>query len=406
MSELVRREGETIVLPGLVTAHSHAFQRGLRGRTHALQSAGEGSFWSWRGLMYRFAAGLDPERIFALSKLAFRELARNGVTAVGEFHYVQHQADGTPYDDRVVLADAVVRAAREVGLRITLLRVLYARGGWGRPLEPTQMRFVDGDVDDALADVDVLRKRFTGDECVRFGLAPHSVRAVPLPWLRAAREYATEHGMPLHMHVAEQRRELAECLAEHGKRPVELLADEGLLGERFVAVHATHLQPHEARLLGQAKAFACVCRTTERDLGDGAPNVQWLRDEGARLCAGVDSHARSDALEELRAIELDERARAEGRALAMDGTALLEAGTTAGSDAIGQPSEGDRVVLDATDSSLLGAPESGPELADAIVFGTDPRAIQEVHVAGKKLTLTPTPEERTAFTTAIAHLVK
>lgn len=404
MSELARREGETIVLPGLVTAHSHAFQRGLRGRTHAL-AASEDSFWSWRGLMYRFAAGLDPERIFALSRLAFRELARNGVTAVGEFHYVQHQPDGTPYADRVVLADAVIRAAREVGLRITLLRVLYARGGWGRPLEATQKRFVDGDVDDALGDVDVLRKRFADDEGVRFGLAPHSVRAVPLPWLRAARDYAAEHGLPLHMHVAEQRRELAECLAEHGRRPVELLADEGVLSDRFVAVHATHLRPHEARQLGEAKGFACLCRTTERDLGDGFPDVQRLRASGVRLCSGVDSHARSDALEELRAIELDERARAEGRALAMDGSALLEAGTTEGSAAIAQPSEGDRVVLDATDASLLGAPESGPELADAVLFGADPRAIREVHVAGKVIALTPTPQERQAFTQAITHLV-
>jgi len=391
MSELVRREGATIVLPGLVTAHSHAFQRGLRGRTHALARSGEGSFWSWRGLMYRFAAGLDPESIFALSRLAFRELARNGVTAVGEFHYVWHQPDGTPYDDRVVLADAVVRAAREVGIRITLLRVLYARGGWGRPLEPTQKRFVDGDVDDALADVDELRKRFAEDDQVRFGVAPHSVRAVPVEWLRAARDYCAEHGLPLHAHVAEQRRELAECLAEHGKRPVELLADEGVLSERFVGVHATHLRPHEARLLGEAKSFACLCRTTERDLGDGSPNVQQLRDAGVRLCVGVDSHARSDGLEELRAIELDERVRAEGRALAMDGQALLQAGTTEGTAAIGQTNEGDTVTLDANDPSLLGAPQTGPTLTDTVIFGADTRAITGVQVAGKPLALTPTP---------------
>lgn len=403
MSE-VRREGETIVLPGLVSAHSHAFQRGLRGRTHALARAGEGSFWSWRGLMYRFAAGLDPESIFALSRLAFRELARNGVTAVGEFHYVQHQPDGTPYDDRVVLAESVIRAAREVGIRITLLRVLYARGGWGRPLEPTQKRFVDGDVRDALADVDELRKRFAGDEGVRFGLAPHSVRAVPVEWLRAARDYCDEHGLPLHAHVAEQRRELAECLAEHGKRPVELLADEGILSERFVAVHATHLRPHEARLLGDS--FACLCRTTERDLGDGSPDVQQLRDAGVRLCVGVDSHARSDALEELRAVELDERVRAEGRALAADGTALLEAGTNLGSAAIGQANDGDEVVLDANDASLLGAPDSGPALTDAVVFGADARAIREVRVAGESVSLEPTTEERDAFDAAVAQLTR
>lgn len=403
MSE-ARREGDAIVLPGLVSAHSHAFQRGLRGRTHALARAGEGSFWSWRGLMYRFAAGLDPESLFALSRLAFRELARGGVTAVGEFHYVQHQPDGTPYDDRVVLADAVIRAARDVGIRITLLRVLYARGGWGRPLEPAQRRFVDGDVDDALADVDELRKRFANDEAVRFGLAPHSVRAAPVEWLRAARDYCAEHGLPLHAHVAEQRREIAECLAEHGRRPVELLADEGVLSERFVAVHATHLRPHEARLLGEAKSFACLCRTTERDLGDGSPNVQELRGAGVRLCVGVDSHARSDGLEELRAIELDERIRAEGRALAADGSALLEAGTSEGSAAIGQTAEGDTLTLDTNDPSLLGAPESGPALTDSVIFGADTRAITEVTVAGTPIALTPTPEERQAFLQAIHPL--
>ncbi len=396
----VRREGDRLVLPGLVSAHSHAFQRGLRGRTHALARAGEGSFWSWRGLMYRFAAGLDPDSIFALSKLAFRELARGGVTAVGEFHYVQHQPDGTPYDDRVVLAESVIRAAREVGIRITLLRVLYARGGWGRPLEPTQHRFVDGDVDHALADVDELRKRFSDDDHVRFGLAPHSVRAVPVEWLRAARDYCDEHQLPLHAHVAEQRRELAECLAEHGRRPVELLADEGILSGRFVAVHATHLRPHEAKLLGDAKSFACLCRTTERDLGDGSPDVQQLRDAGVRLCVGVDSHARSDGLEELRAVELDERIRAEGRALAADGAALLAAGTSEGTAAIGQSSEGDTLTLDATDPSLLGAPSD----ADAIVFGADSRAITEVRVADEPIELTPTPEERQAFTQAVHHL--
>jgi len=356
--------------------------------------------------MYRFAAGLDPENIFALSRLAFRELARNGVTAVGEFHYVQHQPDGTPYDDRVVLAETVVRAAREVGIRITLLRVLYARGGWGRPLDPTQKRFVDGDVDDALADVDELRKRFAGDDAVRFGVAPHSVRAVPVEWLRAARDYCDEHALPLHMHVAEQRRELAESLAEHGRRPVELLADEGLLSDRFVAVHATHLRPHEARLLGEAKSFACLCRTTERDLGDGSPNVPQLIDAGVRLCVGVDSHARSDGFEELRAIELDERVRAEGRALAADGEALLAAGTTEGTAAIGQSNEGDTLTLDATDPSLLGAPADPPALTDAIVFGADPRAITEVRVAGVPIALTPTPEERQSFTDAVDHLTR
>ena len=399
---LARREGSSFVLPGLASAHSHAFQRGLRGRTQ--RGGGQGSFWSWRGLMYRFATGLDPESVHALSKVAFRELARGGVTAVGEFHYVHHQSDGTPYDQRTELAEAVVAAAREVGLRITLLRVLYARGGWGRPLEDAQRRFVDADVDDALADVDALRARFADDPCVQVGIAPHSVRAVPVEWLRAARDHAAAHGLPLHIHVAEQRREIAECLAEHGRRPVELLADEGLLGERFVGVHATHLRPHEARLLGETNSLACICRTTERDLGDGAPNARALRAAGARLCVGVDSHARSEMLEELRAIELDERVRTEARLVAAEGTALLEAGSTHGYAAIGQSAEGDAVHLDPDDLSLLGAPEQGPGLDDAVVFGAECRAIRAVRVAGRAIDLEPSDQERRAFVGAVRQL--
>ena len=389
------------MIPGLASAHSHAFQRGLRGRTQ--RSGARGSFWSWRALMYRFAEGLHPESIHALSKLAFRELARGGVTAVGEFHYVHHQPDGTPYEDRVELAAAVVRAAREVGLRITLLRVLYGRGAWGREPEGAQRRFVDGDVDDALRDVDELRARFAGDALVRVGIAPHSVRAVPLPWLLAAREHADAHGLPLHMHVAEQRRELAECMAEHGRRPVELLAEHGLLGPRFVAVHATHLEPHEARALGAARAFACICRTTERDLGDGSPDVAVLRRAGARLCVGVDSHARSDALDELRAVELDERVRAEARLVAVDGSELLEAGSAHGYAAIGQAARGDEVRFAATDPSLVGAP-TGAGLDDALVFGADPRAIRQVRVAGQAIELEPSAAETEAFRAAVTVL--
>jgi len=364
-------------LHGLATAHSHAFQRGLRGRTHAL--AAEGSFWSWRGLMYRFAERLDPASIHALSKLAYLELARAGVTAVGEFHYVHHQPDGTPYADRLELADAVIRAAREVGLRITLLRVLYQRAGHRAPPEGAQRRFSDASLDDALADVDALRRRHGSDPLVRVGLAPHSVRAVPREWIAGAAEYATAHGLPLHMHVSEQPREVEESLAEHGRRPVELLDELGVLGPRFCAVHATHLLPAEARALGGS--HVCVCRTTERDLGDGSPDLGALVAAGARLSAGVDSHARSDPFEELRAMELDERARVGRRNVALDGEMLLEAGGANGYAAIGfagAESE-DEVVLDPRDLSLSGVERLG------VVFAADARAVREVRVAGEAI---------------------
>jgi len=403
----IRREGDKIVLPGLATAHSHAFQRGLRGRTQR-RAAERGSFWSWRGLMYAFAERLDPASIYDVSRLAYAELALSGVTAVGEFHYVQHQADGTPYDDRIVLADAVVRAARDVGLRICLLRVLYNRAGAGRPPEDAQRRFSDPRVDDALDDVAAIAKRFAGDPGVTVGLAPHSIRAVPRDWIREAHAFAEDAGMPFHMHLAEQRRELEECIAEHGSPPVRVLAEDGVLDERFVAVHATHLEADEIAALGTAKAFACICRTTERDLGDGLPDAAALSSAGVRLCTGVDSHAISDPFEEARAIELDDRTRAEGRVVAAEAPELLEAACENGYAAIGMDGAEtlDRVALDAGDAALLGAPDD--QLADAVIFAAGPRSVTDVNVGGRSIVwdgeIPDWHDIRQSYETAVARL--
>jgi len=372
---VARREGPHIVLPGLATAHSHAFQRALRGRTQRRS----GSFWSWRGLMYRLAERLTPEDVYDLSRFAYAELARCGVTAVGEFHYVHHQADGTPYDDRTELADAVIRAALDVGLRVALLRVLYHRPGLGRALEGAQRRFADPRIDDALSDVEAVRSRWADEPRVRVGLAPHSVRAVPRAWIEEAARFAEARDLPLHMHVSEQRREIHECLAEHGRRPVELLAELGVLGPRFVAVHATHLADHEVRAL--AGSFVCLCRTTERDLGDGLPPTGPLVEAGARLCFGTDSHAVSDPFEEARAAELDERSRTERRAR-IEAPALLRAASVDGYAAIGFAGahEDDAVALDPGDPALVGADDA--TLDDAVVFGAGPSAVRAVRVAG------------------------
>jgi formiminoglutamate deiminase len=401
-ASLVSREGDTLVLPGLASAHSHAFQRAIRGRTHARTEGA--TFWSWRAAMYRFASRLDPEGAYALARFAYAELARHGVTAVGEFHYVHHQPDGTPYDDRTILADATIRAARDAGLRVTLLRVLYARAGAHRPPEPEQRRFCDPSIDRALADVETLRARHADDPLVRIGVAPHSVRAVPKEWLAEAADFARERGLPFHVHVAEQRRELRECLAEHGRRPIELLADLGAIDARFVGVHATHLRAHEARLL--RGAFVCVCRTTERDLGDGAPDLVALREAGARFCVGTDSHASSDPFEELRAVELDERVRREARQVAFDGAELLRIGSAEGYASIGfdGAAHEDRVALDARDVSLEG---SGAD-ADAVIFAGSGRAVRQVEVAGERIVDDGIPRgfesARDAFRAAIARL--
>jgi formiminoglutamate deiminase len=367
-------DGRTIVLPALTTAHSHAFQRAMRGAAQrpALASA-KSDFWSWRGAMYRVASTLDPESIERISRVAFRELHRAGVRTVGEFHYVHHQANGTPYDDRTAMSDAVVRAARAEGLRIALLRVAYHRAGPDKAAESEQRRFCDPSVDDVLRDVDALRVKYKQDPDVRVGIAPHSVRAVPPEWIRELGAHAAAHGLPFHMHVAEQPREIDECLAETGKRPVELLAELEVLTNRFVAVHATHLLPHEAKLLGGAGAFACVCATTEADLGDGLPDLGALRAAGARLCTGVDSHVITDPISDLRALETLERLRAgkrvtfTPRALRTPAEELWRAGSIEGAIACGFADDGGTLCIRRDHPSLDLVEEA--MLLDAVVFG-------------------------------------
>ncbi|HSO31239.1 MAG TPA: formimidoylglutamate deiminase [Labilithrix sp.] len=363
-------DGRDLLLPALTTAHSHAFQRAMRGA--AQRPAGRDDFWSWRGAMYRAASSLDPESIGRISRVAFRELRRSGVRTVGEFHYVHHQPDGTPYAERTVMSDAVIHAAKAEGLRIALLRVAYHRAGPGRLAEPEQRRFCDASVDDVLRDVETLRARYAGDPDVRVGIAPHSVRAVPRAWIAELGAHAAKHSLPLHMHVAEQPREVEECVAETGKRPVELLDELGVLTDRFVAVHATHLSAAEAVLLGRARAFACICATTEADLGDGLPDLAALRGAGARLCTGVDSHVVTDPIAELRALETLERLRSGKRVtFAPDhGTPaeeLWRAGSIEGAVACGFADAGgtlrirrDAPALELVDEELL---------LDAIVFG-------------------------------------
>jgi formiminoglutamate deiminase len=370
-----------------VSAHSHAFQFGLRGHTQRAP-ADTGTFWSWRDAMFAAADALTPESLAAVSRAAFRALYRSGVRCVGEFHYVHHQAGGAAYAQRTLLADVVVDAALAEGLRVTLLRVAYARAGAALPPEGAQRRFSDARVDDVLRDLDALRARWAGDPRVRVGVAPHSVRAVPREWLGPLHEYATRYAMPFHMHVAEVQGEVDSCLAEHGRRPVELLADAGVLDERFVAVHATNVEPHEAKLLGDARAFACLCPTTERDLGDGLADAGALRAAGVRLCVGVDSHVVTDPVEEMRALETHERLRlrrrvtfagAEGRTPAEQ---LLVEGSAHGALACGwraavrgrETSWDADTVIDLESEALRGV---APERAlDALVFSGHPGCVK------------------------------
>jgi formimidoylglutamate deiminase len=377
----VRQKSRTLLLPALATAHSHAFQRKIRGLAERRSQNAKDDFWSWRGQMYEAARQLDPESIVSVSRIAFRELKNAGVHTVGEFHYVHHQPDGTPYEDRTILSDAVISAAKAEGLRIALLRVAYHRAGPGRAMEPGQRRFCDSSVENVLRDLDTLRARYADDPDVRIGIAPHSVRAVPPEWLAPLRAYADAHQLPLHMHVAEQPREVLECIAETGRRPIELLLDHGLISNRFVAVHATHLSPAEARILGEAHAFACICATTERDLGDGLPDLSALRTAGVRLCTGVDSHVITDPFEDLRALETHERLRTGSRVTFQPDARtpaeqLWLEGSVEGAAACGFPSAGARVVLGLDHPTL--ALVDDEHVLDAVVFSGGPSLVSGI----------------------------
>ncbi len=287
-----------VMLPGLVNGHSHAFQRVLRGRTELTNPGSSDDFWSWREAMYAAATSLDPEGVYVVSRQAFLEMALAGITTVGEFHYLHHQPDGTPYADEHELAAQVVRAATEVGVRLVLLRVGYARAGFEVAPNPRQRRFLDPDVETCLRRTAELQRRFTSPY-VTVGLAPHSVRAVPRPWLTAMRAWT---GV-LHMHVSEQPAEIAACLAEHGRRPIELLDEVGLLGPSFTGVHAIHLEADEVRLLGNSKSAVCACPSTERNLGDGVVRADELLAAGVTVSLGTDSQAHVDLLDDARQLE-------------------------------------------------------------------------------------------------------
>jgi formimidoylglutamate deiminase len=275
-----------LVIPGLVNAHSHAFQRAFRGHVQ-WRGPGDDDFWTWRRAMYATANALDPDGVEAVSRLAFLEMAEAGVTRVGEFHYLQHQPGGTPYVDKDELARRVIAAALDVGIRIALLRVAYARAGAGKPLEPHQLRFGDRSPDDVLAALDRLKST---DARVTLGLAPHSVRAVPRDWLTALSAWK---GV-VHAHVAEQPAEVQACEAEYGRSPLRVFADAGLVSERFTAVHLTQPSPGDVDLARSSGASVCVCPSTELDLGDGFLPLS-VR-EGVRLCVGSDSQATIDLL--------------------------------------------------------------------------------------------------------------
>ena len=380
------------LIPGLVNAHSHGFQRAIRGRTEFRQPENTfDDFWSWRERMYQAALGLSPDQLRRVTAMAYLEMLLSGVTSVGEFHYVHRQADGASYDDPDELALQVGAAAEDTGIRLRLLRVAYARAGFGAEPNPRQARFIDAHWEEVVAALERLKGRLD------VGLAPHSVRAVPLDWLRPLGEYARTHGLPLHMHVSEQPRELEECKNEHGMQPIQLLEREGLIDDRFTGVHAIHLAEEEVLSLGRHRATVCSCPTTERNLGDGIVAADRLLQAGVELALGTDSQCQIDLFEDARQLDYHLRLQRLERAV-LDpregpggmGRQLLRAATAGGARSLRLPVgaiepglRADLVALDLHDPSIAGA--GAEELADMLVFAGGRLAIREVWVEGRQV---------------------
>jgi formiminoglutamate deiminase len=364
------------VLPGAVNAHSHAFHRVLRSRTHR----GRDSFWSWRDQMYAAAAILDPEKYRGLARAVFAEMLEAGFTAVGEFHYLHHAPGGTAYADPNEMSHALAAAAEDAGIRLVLLDTLYLAGGPGVAPDATQVRFSDGSAE-AWAE---RTAALSASDLVTHGLAVHSVRAVPPEVIATAARIARDRGVPLHAHVSEQPRENEESLVAYGRSPVEVLRDAGALGVDFTAVHATHLSDTDIAALGGS--HVCVCATTERDLADGIGPIPALRAAGATLCLGSDSHAVIDPFEEARAIELDERLGSRCRG-SFTGEELLAVMTAGGSSALGLPADdltvgapADFIEVDTAGVRMAGHDPGA--LVDALVFAAAPGDVRTVVVAG------------------------
>lgn len=373
-------------LPGLANAHSHAFHRSLRSRTQA----DRGTFWTWRELMYRAAERLTPDSYHRLARATFAEMALAGITSVGEFHYLHHQADGTPYTDPNEMGHALLAAAGEAGIRITLLDTLYLHGGLGSDgytsTVGAQQRFSDTTAQAWVDRID----RLTSTETQRVGAAIHSVRAVDPRSAQFVGDWATAHNAPIHAHVSEQIAENEGCVTQHGVTPVRLLADAGVLSKRFSAVHATHLHPTEITHLADSRSTVVMCPTTERDLGDGIGPTAAFADAGVAMALGSDSHAVIDLFEEARSVELDERLHSHTRGIhtAQD---LLDMATRNGHQSLGWDDAGSISVGNRADlvtiaqDSVRTAGASLERAVEATVFAASTCDVIDVFVDGRRI---------------------
>ena len=382
-----------LTLPGFANAHSHAFHRALRATTQASR----GTFWTWRERMYDVAARLDPDSYHRLARALYAEMALAGVSCVGEFHYLHHQPDGRPYADPNAMGRALVQAAAEAGLRMTLLDTCYLAGGLAPaeprgmlPLSGPQVRFGDGDAARWASRASALGFDEHGmiSPHVKVGAAIHSVRAVPREQMHAVVAWAHHCGAPLHVHMSEQQAENDACQALYGLSPARLLYDEDVLGPRTTVVHATHVEAGDLELLGGCQMFACICPTTERDLGDGLAPSLALAAVGCTLTLGTDSHAVVDMLEEARAVEYAERLARRSRGH-FTAEALLRAATTDGHTSLGWPDAGEIAPGEWADlvsvslDSVRTAGAADEVALEAAVFGACAADVRDVVIGGR-----------------------
>jgi formimidoylglutamate deiminase len=392
LDKVIELPGKAL-MPGFVNTHSHSFQRLIRGKSES-RIAGGKDFWSWRRMMYHAAAQLNPREIYDVARMAFLEMALAGTTTVGEFHYLHASADGRPYEDPNVLSKQVIAAAQSVGVRIVLLRTAYLRSGYELPRDPGQTRFFES-TRDFLLNLEALMKGFPADSAeVRFGAAPHSIRAVPLSDLEEIAAWTRTRKLPLHMHVAEQIAENAACIREYGYTPVEFLSRNRILGPDFTAVHSIHISSSEIEMLSQAEATICSCPTTERNLGDGVIAVNLVMRAGIRVALGSDSQVQIDPLEDARELDYHLRLRDQERAILdqIEGetlaSRLFACATVNGARALSVPtgkftsgSFADCFTVDLDDPSIAG--HSCDDLLPMTVFSLNRSAIRDVIINGK-----------------------
>lgn len=385
-------ERHGVALPGIANLHSHAFQRGMAGMAERRGPAAD-SFWTWRALMYRFANAIGPDQLEAIAALAFVEMLESGFVRAGEFHYVHHDRDGTPFADPAEMGSRLAAAAAETGIGLTLLPVLYTASGFGGVApRPEQRRFVHT-IDGYARLIDASRAAVAGLAEARVGVAPHSLRAVTAEGLAAAIAIGAEG--PVHIHVAEQTGEVADCLRHYGRRPVEWLLEHAPVDPRWCLVHATHVTAGELDGIVRSGAVVGLCPITEANLGDGVFPATALAEANGRFGVGSDSNVLIGLAEELRSLEYAQRLTARARNLLSSpacpstGRALFDAARRGGAQALGVPGQGlapgaraDFFTLDPTHPTLAG--RSGDALLDAFVFANGGGMIDGVWCGGKQ----------------------